>query len=154
MDDDLLLDNEELEKKINEKLSSMAIEEEKLKKDIKEDVKEDIKKEIKEDIKEDIEEDISNKIKEEVEDKVTEKVKEEIKDNYEPYNSTKEDEELLKKIESDIQRYQNEQNKNVQNNNVQNNNVQNNINSFKPTSTIKLDDLEDEYKFFDDFFDD
>ena len=148
-DEDFLISNDELEKKINEKLSSMAIEEEKLKKDIKEDVKEDIKKEIKEDIKEDIEEDISNKIKEEVEDKVTEKVKEESKDNYEPYNSTKEDEELLKKIESDIQRYQNEQNKNVQNNNVQNN-----INSFKPTSTIKLDDIEDEDKFFDDFFDD
>ena len=111
--DELLISNEELEKKINDKLASMELEEKK-----EEPVKDTIKvekKEVKEEPKQD--------------------------DSYEPFKPSKEDEELLKKLENDINTYKREENKPTSN-------------TFKPTSTIKLDDVADDEKFFDDFFDD
>ena len=61
------------------------------------------------------------------------------KSDYEPYVVTDEDEEMLKVIENEIE-------------GLKENN--NNNNSFKPTSTIKLDSVSDDERFFDDFFDD
>ena len=60
---------------------------------------------------------------------------------FEPYKDSKEDEELLKSLEYDLHQYKEtkEEPKN---------------NTMKPTPTIKLDDVSDEDKFFDDFFDD
>ena len=46
---------------------------------------------------------------------------------------------MLKLIEKELDEYKDEKQNNTQ---------------YKPTSTVKLDDLKDEDKFFDDFFDD
>ena len=107
-DDDFLISNEELERKINDKLSSLSIEEEKEEPKIEKEEKE---------------------------------IKKEISDDYEPFVPTKEDEELIKSIENNLKQYKEEK-------------QQEKDSQFKPTSAIKLDDISDDDKFFDDFFDD
>ncbi len=105
IDDDFIISNEELEKKINDKLNNL-----------------------------DFDEDIKNEDKEIKETKNND-------ERFEPYKDSKEDEELLKSLEYDLHQYKEtkEEPKN---------------NTMKPTPTIKLDDVSDEDKFFDDFFDD
>ena len=108
-DDDLLISNEELERKINDKLSSISLDDDEL------------------------DDNLEEKIEQEEKD-----VKEEL-DDYEPFVPSKEDEELLKSIENNIKKYNEEKKQDS---------------SFKPTSAIKLDDISEDDKFFDDFFDD
>lgn len=105
-DDDYLISNEELEKKINDKLMNLEIE------------------------------DKNNKTLENI--KESELVD---KNDYEPFKPTLEDEELLKSIDNDLQKYKEQKNDKPNN-------------SFKPTTAIKLDDVSEDDKFFDDFFDD
>lgn len=127
-DGGFLISNEELEKKINDKLASIELDEK------KEEPKKDTIKVEKKEIKVEKEEPVKEAV-------IEEKVVDNKNDSYEPYKATKEDEELLKAIESDIKEYKPENNKPASN-------------TFKPTATIKLDDVADDDKFFDDFFDD
>ena len=87
-------------------------------------------------LKDDDEEIKDNNVKEEKKEEEKPKI-----ENFEPYKSSKEDEELLKSIENDLHKYK-EEKTNINNNNI------------KPTSTIKLNDVSEDDKFFDDFFDD
>jgi hypothetical protein len=105
-DDDLIISNEELERKINDKLSNMSLDDE-------------------------------------IEDKISKEEKEIQKelDDYEPFVPSKEDEELLKSMEDSLGKYKAEQ-------------KQEQDSLYKPTSAIKLDDISEDDKFFDDFFDD
>ena len=102
-EDKYLISDEELERKINEKLSNISLDDDLDKKEEKE-------------------------------------VKEESYD-YEPFKPSREDEELLKSIENNLNKYKEEKKKEE-------------INTSKPTTAIKLDDISEDDKFFDDFFED
>ena len=73
--------------------------------------------------------------------KAAEEEKKKIENNksyeYEPYKYTEDDEKILNMIENEVV-----------------DKKENNNNEFKATSTIKLDDVNEDDKFFDDFFDD
>ena len=154
-DDDFLMSNEELERKINQKLTENAIRDNK-EKEVKEEVKLDKKIDNKIDTKinekmnnfdKEMEAKINSKLQEidnnakkaakvEVKKEVA-KAKEEINDlnDYEPFKVTEEDEKMLDMIEGKLGEVKKD-------------------NNFKPTSTVKLDDVADNDKFFDDFFED
>ena len=91
----------------------------------------------------DVEEKLDKKI-ENVEDSIESKKEMETdldidKEDYDPFKISEEDKEMVKLIEKEL----NEENEDKTTNT-----------KYKPTSTIKLDDLADDDKFFDDFFDD
>ena len=173
--DEFLLSNEDIERKVNEKLSNDLIKEENRKRQAKlDEIQLQIDKELDKKIEEkvdksvnsigekldtrvdnleekldnradDIEEKLDTKVSD-IEEKINDKV--DSLDNkgeynkyydYEPYKINTEDEEMVKIIENELNGLKEERKTNTQ---------------FKPTSTIKLDDLKDDEKFFDDFFDD
>ena len=171
--DDFILSSEDIERKVNEKLSNDLIREENKRKQAKLDeiqlqIDRELDKRIDSKINEavievnkkidDTTDSLNEKIDtniEKVEDKIDKEMinkKEDIEiksepvskisdtsSEYEPYKISSEDEEMLKLIEKELSDYKEEKQKDAQ---------------FKPTSTVKLDDLKDEDKFFDDFFDD
>ncbi len=164
-DDDFLMSNEELERKINQKLNENVIKENKVT-EIKVDNKVVDENKLDKKIDNKIEDKIDNKLNEkmnsfdkEMEEKINSKLqeidnnakqaaKDEAKkevakvkgemseiNDYEPFKVTEEDEKMLDMIEGKLGEVKKD-------------------NNFKPTSTVKLDDALENDKFFDDFFED
>ncbi len=126
LDDDFVLSNEDIERKVNEKLSN---------ENFKAKIEKDIDRKINEKIKDEIDNKLKKQIEEQIDNTVTEKVDEKIDDlNFGQYLVDDEDEEMINYLEEKDKKEK--------------------ASTFKPTSTIKLDDVADDEKFFDDFFDD
>lgn len=132
-DDDFLLDDIDIEKKVNDKLSDLYLDEEVKEEKVVPSYKENKETSIRKQEKEPIEA-VYEEIKHDQEKQKTPK---EIK--YEPYEENDEDKKMIEMLEQQVNEYKEEKEKN---------------NIFKPTTTIKLDEVADDEKFFDNFFDD
>ena len=145
-DDDFFISSKEIEKRVNEKLSSEEnnrVSQSELNKKIEK----DIERRIDEKIQSELDKKLDSKMEtldKKINDTIVEKVDEKLDDidmDYEPYLLNDEDEKMIDYLIND------DVNKN-------NKKEEQKIGDFKPTSTIKLDDVSDDEKFFDDFFDD
>ena len=163
------ISNDEIERKVNEKLSSELVKEENKKRqdkldEIQSQIDKELDRKIDKKISEavdsvnkkvdeidekvdtkinDVEEKLDKKI-ENVEDSIESKKDMETdlnidKEDYDPFKISEEDKEMVKLIEKELNEEKEDKTTNTK---------------YKPTSTIKLDDLADDDKFFDDFFDD
>ena len=113
-----MIDDKELEKKINEKLASIYDEE-------------DVKQE-KEEVKEAVIEEKNNRTIDTEKYHAT-RVNNDTSDYKSDYSD--DEEEMLEAVDKELKEY-------------------NNSSEYKPTTMIKLDDVSEDERFFDDFFDD
>lgn len=134
-DDDFLLDDIDIEKKVNDKLSNIYLEDEEDKENI------NTSYNVKKEQSKAVEKEPVDAIYEELDDEEEiPKPPKEIKPiSYEPYKENDEDKKMIEMIEKQVNEYKEEKEKN---------------NMFKPTSTIKLEDVAEDDEFFDNFFDD
>lgn len=134
-DDDFLLDDIDIEKKVNDKLSDFYLDEEQ--EDKEEKVVPTYNKNNETTVKITKKEPIEAVYEEVKYDSKKEKESQSIE--YEPYEENDEDKKMIELLEEQVNEYKQEKDKN---------------NMFKPTNTIKLDDVAEDDEFFDNFFDD
>lgn len=136
-EDDFILDDIDIEKKVNDKLSNIYLDELD-EKDKKENINTSYN--VKKEQQNDMEKEPIDAVYEELDNEETSKQPKELKPiDYEPYKENEEDKKMIEMIEKEVSEYKEEKEKN---------------NMFKPTTTIKLEDAMEDDEFFDNFFDD
>ena len=136
-EDDFILDDIDIEKKVNDKLSNIYLDELD-EKDKKENINTSYN--VKKEQQNDMEKEPIDAVYEELDNEDTSKQPKELKPiDYEPYKENEEDKKMIEMIEKEVSEYKEEKEKN---------------NMFKPTTTIKLEDAMEDDEFFDNFFDD